>query len=325
VTPLLVLLFGWAILAATMYFLGVDGDTTRRASRGALIPTWFLAIYILVVMLAPIMYKFWQRWGFMSIFALASTGALVDIVFFAAKIEWLGVTNYFWVWLSVHQLGYAWRDGRLGSPARLLVYSAIGLGVLSLLIFKGPYPFAMVGSPDEGLSNTLPPKITLLALGIFQFGLLLSIEAPMRRFLSNVRVWAVTVLINSMIMTLYLWHITVAIVIVSLAVLAGGVGLGLEPGSQAWWLARPVVIAVLYAVLLPVTLLLAPFERRARPEHAPIPAAGRQIAGAIMICFGVAYLALMGFGKAPLLGLDVGAFLMVVAGASISGLLHGFR
>jgi peptidoglycan/LPS O-acetylase OafA/YrhL len=325
VTPLLVLLFGWAILAATMYFLGVDGDTTRRASRGALIPTWFLAIYIFVVMLAPIMYKFWRRWGFFSILALASVGALVDFIFFAADIQWVGITNYFWVWLSVHQLGYAWRDGRLGTPPRLLLYSAIGLGVLWLLIFKGPYPFAMVGSPDEGLSNTLPPKITLLALGIFQFGLLLSIEAPMRRWLSSVRVWAATVLINSMIMTLYLWHITVSIVVISLAVLAGGIGLDLEPGSQEWWLARPVFIAVLYAVLLPVTFLLAPFERRPRPKDAPVPAAGRQIAGAIMICIGVAYLALMGFGKAPILGLDVGAFLMVVAGSSISGLLHGFR
>ena len=44
-----------------------------------------------------------------------------------------------------------------------------------------------------------------------------------------------------------------------------------------------------------------------------------------MICIGVAYLALMGFGKAPVVGLDVGAFLLVVAGASISGLLHGVK
>ncbi|MDH3265669.1 MAG: acyltransferase [Gammaproteobacteria bacterium] len=325
VTPLLALLFGWAILAATLYFLGVDGNTTRFASRGALIPTWFLAIYICVVLLAPLTYKAWQRWGFASLFAFATIGALVDVAFFAADIKWLGVTNYFWVWLSVHHLGYAWRDGRLGSPIRLLAYSAAGLGVLSLLIFKGPYPFAMVGSPDEGLSNTLPPKITLLALGVFQFGLLLAIEAPMRRWLSRVRVWAATVLINSMIMTLYLWHITVAIVVISLAVLAGGFGLGIEPGSQQWWFTRPVFIAVLYTVLLPVTLLLAPFERRARPENAPVPAASRQVAGAVLICIGVAYLALFGFGEALLPGLDIVAFLMVVAGSSVSGLLHGFR
>lgn len=325
VTPLLALLIGWAVIAAAFYLIGVSGDTTKLASRAALIPIWFLAIYIVVVILAPTMYTAWRRWGFVSLFALAAVGALVDYAFFAAGLEWMGWTNYFWVWLSVHHLGFAWRDGRLGSPARLLLYSAIGFGVLWLLIFKGPYPFAMVGSPDEGLSNTLPPKITLLALGIFQFGLLLAIEAPMRRFLSRVRVWAATVLINSMIMTLYLWHITVMVVVVSLSYLADGFGLGIEPGTTEWWLTRPVWLAVLYAILLPVTFALAPLERRPRRADAPVPAAARQVGGALMICLGVAYLALFGFGSAPAPGLDIGAFLLVIAGSWISGLLHGFR
>lgn len=51
----------------------------------------------------------------------------------------------------------------------------------------GPYPLAMVGSPDEGLRNTLPPKATLLALAIAQFGVLLAIESPMRRVLEGLR------------------------------------------------------------------------------------------------------------------------------------------
>ena len=325
VTPLLALILGWAVLAATMYFIGVSGDITRLASRGALIPIWFLAIYIAVVMLAPLTYLAWRRWGFASLFAIAAVGALVDIAFFAAGFEWLGWTNYFWVWLSVHHLGYAWRDGRLGSPARLLTISALGLLVLALLIFKGPYPFAMVGSPDEGLSNTLPPKITLLALGIFQFGLLLSVEAPMRRLLSGLRLWAATVLINGMIMTLYLWHITIMVIVISLAYFADGLGLGMEPGSLEWWLSRPIWIALLYAVLLPLTFLLAPLERRARPADAPVPAAARQVGGAILICLGVALLALFGFGDSPIPGLDIAAFLAVIVGSWTSGLLHGFR
>ena len=325
VTPLLALLLGWAVLAATFYFVGVSGNVTRLASRAALIPIWFLAIYILVVILAPATYRAWKRWGFASFFALAAIGALVDAAFFLANLEWMGWSNYLWVWLSVHQLGYAWRDGRLGSPARLLSYSALGLVALVLLIFKGPYPFAMVGSPDEGLSNTLPPKMTLLALGVLQFGLLLALEAPMRRMLSSVRVWAATVLINGMIMTLYLWHITIMVIVVSLAYLAGGLGLRLEPGSLEWWLSRPIWIALLYAVLLPVTFLLAPLERRARPADAPVPAATRQVGGALLICLGVSYLALFGFGSAPLPGLDIAAFALVIAGATISGLLHGFR
>lgn len=325
VTPLLALLLGWGLLALALWFFNVPGPITQFVTRAALIPIWFLAIYIVVVMLAPLTYKAWRNWGFFSLFAFAGIGALVDFLFFAANMQWLGWTNYFWVWLAVHQLGYAWRDGRLGTPARLLLYAALGFAALYLLILKGPYPFAMVGSPDEDLSNTLPPKITLFALGICQFGLLLAVEGPMRRLLSSVSLWAATVLINSMIMTLYLWHITVMVVVVALAVLAGGIGLQFVPGTADWWLIRPVWIVLLYAILLPVTFVLSPFEQRARPADARPPSAGRQVGGAILICLGVAYLALFGFGDAPVPFLDIIMFFVVVAGSWLSGLLHGLR
>ena len=325
VTPLLVLLLGWTLLAVVLRIAGVSGDVIRLASRAALIPTWFLAIYTMIVLLAPATYLAWRRWGFASFWAFAVIAAVVDFIFFAADIRWAGWSNYFWVWLAVHHLGYAWRDGRMGSPGRLIVYSILGMSALVLLIFQGPYPFAMVGSPDVGLSNTLPPKITLLALGITQFGLLLAIEAPMRRMLSGVRIWAATVLINSMIMTLYLWHLTVMVIIVALAFLAGGLGLGLDPGSAEWWATRPIWIGVLYAVLLPVTLLLSTFERRPRAADAATPAAARLVGGAMLLCLGVALLALFGLGTTPIPHLDIAALVMVVVGAGISGLLPGFK
>ncbi|MBT8109493.1 MAG: acyltransferase [Gammaproteobacteria bacterium] len=321
VSPLLVLLFAWALLAAILHFSGVTGDVLRLASRASLIPIWFLAIYTVVVVLAPATYIAWRRWGFASFWALAVVGALVDIAFFAADQRWLGWSNYLWVWLAVHHLGYAWRDGRMGSPARRLTYSALGLLLLAVLIFMGPYPFAMVGSPDEALSNTLPPKITLLVLGIAQFGLLLAIEAPMRRLLSGLRLWAATVLINSMIMTLYLWHLTVMVILISILYLAGGFGLGIEPATLEWWLTRPVWIGVLYACLIPVALALGPLERRTRPADAVVPSAARLVAGALLICLGVALLALFGFGSSPLPFLDIASFVLVVLGAGISGLL----
>ncbi len=321
VTPTLFLLIAWAALAAILHFSGVSGRVLQLASRAALIPTWFLAIYIMIVTLAPATYIAWQRWGFASLWAFAILGALGDLAYFGSDFKWIGWSNYFWVWLSVHHLGYAWRDGRLGSPAKLIAYSALGLAALILLTQMGPYPNAMVGSPSGEVSNTTPPKMTLLALGIFQFGLLLAIEAPMRRLLSGLRFWAATVLINSMIMTLYLWHLTIMVIVVALLFLAGGIGLGLEPGSFDWWITRPLWIGFLFVVLLPAALLLAPLERRARPSDLPIPGAGRQIVGAALVCLGIALLAMYGFGDSPLPHLDIAAFLMVLAGAGMSGLV----
>jgi len=201
------------------------------------------------------------------------------------------------------------------------VYSLLGFVSLYLLIHKGPYPLAMVGSPDEGLSNTLPPKVTLLALGIFQFGLLLALEGPMRRALDNLRLWAATVLINSMIMTIYLWHITIMVLLGSVMYLAGGFGFRIEPGTQEWWLTRPVWIGVLAILLVPVALVLSALERRGRNPNAPVPAAGRQVVGAVMVCLGIALLAMWGFGGAPIRGFGVGAFLLIIIGAFLGGLL----
>jgi peptidoglycan/LPS O-acetylase OafA/YrhL len=323
VAPLLVLVIGWAVIGITMGLFGVSPAVIQYASQAALIPTWFLAIYIMVVILAPLTYRFWHGLGFVSFAILVAVAALVDISFFVADIRWPGWSNYFWVWLAVHHLGYAWRDGRLGGPALMLACSAAGFAALALLILKGPYPLAMVGSPDEGLSNTLPPKITLLALGVFQFGLLLALEVPMRRVLANLRLWAATVLVNSMIMTVYLWHITVMIVFVALLYLAGGVGLGVEPGTPAWWYSRPLWIAVLIVLLVPVALLLAPLERRARDTDASVPSAPRQIAGATMLCLGIALLAMYGYGGGPIPHLDAMSFAMVIVGAAISGVMPG--
>jgi surface polysaccharide O-acyltransferase-like enzyme len=325
VSPLLVLLLGWALLALIMRFAGVSGGVIRLTSQAALIPIWFLAIYIVVVILAPATYAAWRRWGFASFWGFVALAVLTDLAFFGANLRWLGWSNYFWVWLAVHHLGYAWRDGRMGSPVRLLSYSALGLLALILLVFVGPYPLSMVGAPEGPVSNTLPPKITLLALGIFQFGLLLAIETPMRRRLQGLRLWTATVLVNSMIMTLYLWHVTVMVILVALAYLAGGPGLGLEPGTSEWWLSRPAWLSILTAALLPVALLFSPLERRGRPADAPVPSAARQIAGATLICLGVAVLALYGFGGTRIVGLDVAAFVSVVVGAGASGLLPALK
>jgi len=124
VIPLLVLLTAWAAIATILHLFGARPEVIEYASKAALIPTWFLAIYIMVVILAPSMYNFWRRLGFASFWIFVAVAALVDFLFFAADIRWPGWTNYFWVWLAVHHLGFAWRDDRMGSPARLIMYSA---------------------------------------------------------------------------------------------------------------------------------------------------------------------------------------------------------
>lgn len=321
VLPVMLLMLVWAGIALIMGALNVAPDAIQYMSRASLIPTWFLAIYLMVVLLAPLAWRFWHAAGYGSVAVLAALAIAVDVLFFAFEQRAFGWSNYFWVWLAVHQLGFAWRSGRLPAAGVLLLIALAGFAALWLMVFKGPYPLAMVGSPDEGLSNTLPPKATLIALAFAQFGVLMALEAPLRRALNNLRLWTFTVLINSMIMTIYLWHITVMIVFGGLLYLAGGFGFGLEPGTGAWWLSRPLWIAILWALLLPLALLLSPLERRGRPQEAPVPGALRQVAGAVAIGLGIAILAMFGFGDQPADWIDVTAFALTLGGALLAGLL----
>jgi len=324
-TPLTALLAAWAVLALVMHLSAASPQLIQLVTSAALIPTWFLAIYIMTVLLAPMMYAFWQRLGFISIVIPVAVAVLMDTAFFAFEIRWPSWSNYFWVWLPIHSLGFAWRDGRLGNSGQHLLYSALALGSLWLLVFYGPYPLAMVGSPGMEISNTTPPKITLLALGLFQFGLLMLFEKPMRNALCGPRLWTATVLVNSMIMTIYLWHITLAVMLVGLLYVAGGLGIGFEPGGFDWWLTRPLWVLALGALLVPVALLLSPLERMSRAADAANVSAPRQVAGAILLCLGVALLARFGFGNPPVPGLDLVAIALAMGGAAICGALPGFR
>jgi len=325
-SPMLLLVLFWAVLSVILYFSGFGSATVAFVSQAALVPTWFLAIYTMIVILAPVTYAFWRRLGFISLAIYIMLAVLVDVAFFVLDWQLLGWVNYFFVWLAAHHLGFAWRDGRLPTPMMLLAISVCALLLLAWLILAGPYPLAMAGSPEGDLvSNTLPPKITLLALGIFQFGLLMAIERPMRRVLSSHRLWTVTVLINSMIMTIYLWHMTILVGLLSLANLSGGIGITIEPGAPMWWWSRPLWLLVLSILLMPVALLLSSLERVTRDKNSPVPNRWRLIGGAALVGAGLVFATLLGFDGNLLNWTNIVAIGLVLGGASVCGLSPRLR
>ena len=239
----------------------------------------------------------------------------IDATFFAG-VKWVGWINYLFVWSAVHQLGYAWQEGKIGGTASRLALAAIGLVALLCLVRFGPYPISMVGVPGDGVSNTTPPKISLLALAALQAGLLLALEPPLRRWLKRLVPWTATILVNGMIMTIFLWHMTAVLSVMAVSNALGGAGLTLEPGSGAWWAARPIWLAVLLATLIPFVLLMSRFERPKTIPDAPVAPAWRLVIGALLVCFGLGFLALRGVAGDHLLGLD-----LTVVGAPFLGAL----
>jgi len=313
--PIVPLILAWAAMAFVFRLFGVSYEIIRVGSILALVPMWFLAVYLLVVLLVPVTRAVWKRFGIVSFWTLVVAAVCVDVLrFHDGHRPAVGWVNYLFVWVAMHQLGYLWRDGRLAGPRRALPWLAGGVIAWVALTHYGPYPISMVGVPGDEVSNTLPPDVLLLALGAAQTGLVLALEVPMRRLLDNTRVWAATVLVNGTIMTVYLWHLTVLALLVGLAKLTGGIGLHFVPGTQAWWLARIPWFVALTAGMVVLLPLVGRFERASPLPTGFQPATPRILTGAALVSAGIAYLTLGGIAAEGAIGVRG-----IVVGGTIVG------
>jgi peptidoglycan/LPS O-acetylase OafA/YrhL len=315
--PLMPLLLLWVALGLVGRWAGVSPAMIRIGSQAALVPIWFLAVYVLVVLLVPATYRAWDGRGMGSFALLAAAAVTVDAIAFGAGFGAIRWINYLFVWLAVHQMGYAWRDGRIAGVRAPLSWATGGLIVLVVLVTVAGYPRSMVGVPGEPVTNTLPPTVAMLALGCLQGGLLLSLQGPLRRWLARARPWTATVLVNGMIMTVYLWHLTVMVLLIGLGIALGGVGLGLVPGSTTWWLTRPAWMALLATALVPFIAVFGRLER-AGGRAAALPA-WRLVIGSLLVCAGLALIALDGIGADGPLGIRWAVVLSALAGAALAG------
>lgn len=261
ITPTFPVLLLWAALAVALTQAGLPREQIRMATEAALIPVWFLAVYLLVTACTPLAYRAWQRFGWLSFAVFIPAAMLTDWLTFTHDVPYINFTNFLWVFLAVHQLGFAWLAGRFDNRLFALAWAAAGLAVLIRITVYGFYPVSMVSAPD-GFSNSLPPTLALFALGMVQSGLVLALEPLGRRMLANLNIWTATVLMNGMIMTIYLWHLTAFVLVMTVTWLAfGGVGLDAVPGTGAWWASRPLWIAIYIAALLPMIAIFARHER----------------------------------------------------------------
>jgi fucose 4-O-acetylase-like acetyltransferase len=317
--PVVPLLVVWMVGGWIGLRVGLDWEILQLASRVALVPTWFLAAYVVIVTLAPAALWLWERSGWWSIAGGLAFAALSDVLSIGAGVVWVGFLNYVFVWGTVHQLGYAWVDDRLVSRGRRATLAAVGLGVTLALVAWGPYPVAMVGLDTAQITNSYPPRVTLAFLGLFQAGTILLIEPMLTRSMSRSRPWTAVVAISSRIMTVFLWHLTAMVIVIGLGLVTDGWGFGIEPLSAAWWLTRPVWFIVL---IVPTAILIAIFGRYERPEtdaRTP-PPWWRPVIAVALVCAGLGFLAAIGIADED--GLNGLVLSLPIVGVVLGGVSH---
>jgi fucose 4-O-acetylase-like acetyltransferase len=322
--PVMPLLAVWTVGAHLLLQFGLDPELVRIGSQAAFVPVWFLATYVMVVALTPVTLGLWDRYGWKALLLTGAVAGLVDLVTLAGPVPApVGFLNYLFVWGTVHSLGHAWADSRIGGVTHRLAASVAGLAATAALVVFGPYPVAMVGLVTDGVNNSQPPKVTLLTLAVFQAGMILALEGPARRWLERVRVWTGVVLISGRIMTLYLWHMTAMVLLIGSLLLADGFGLGLATATQDWWMTRPIWLAVLALATIPFVLVFGRFERP-DVDHRPAPRAWQPVIAVVLACVGLGVLAAHGIANGDSVnGLAVALPIIAILIGGVGGARRG--
>jgi hypothetical protein len=291
INPVLPLFLIWTLFAAFGTAAGVERGIVSMAAQLALVPVWFLSVYLIVSALVPWTYALWQRFGLGSFWGLVAAVVVVDILTLKFNVPYINFLNFIFIWCAIHQLGYAWNAGYF-TPAKAWLWAGGGALTLAALIIFGPYPVAMIGVPGANLSNSMPPTLALLALGVTQTGVALALEPAGRRMLDNLRIWTATVLLNGMIMSVYLWHLTAFVFVMVAAWLMGGIGLHAMPGSGDWWMTRPIWFALYIVMLIPLVGMFARFEQPKPMPKRPDPLPHwRLVLGLVLTCIGLGFTA----------------------------------
>lgn len=312
-------IMGSAVAVALL--LGADRSVVAQAGWGIALQLWFLPVYMLLILLAVPMVRAWHRGGWRVLAVALALLAAVDVLMRVADVRGVGWLSYLLAPGAGLLLGIAWQAGAFARRSIPLAMLLGGTASLLVLVLAFDYPPWMVGVPGEPTSNTAPPNLALAAYATAQIGAVLLLEQPLRRWLRRPRAWRLTARGNAVIMTLYLWHM-VPVVLVAAVMVALDLPSGPEPGTAAWWLLRPVWIALLGVVLLGLVRLVGRFELApVRPAEPAGPLAFVLLLACVALtAYALSRLAVGGFAPSGHLALvPLGAYAAGVAALHLAG------
>ena len=260
--PAVVLGATWLVVLA----LGAAaGQVTLAATalHAAAIPLWFLANYTIDTALAPFVLPAFRR-NPARFAALLGSAFLFFEGLRILQVPALPQVNWVLGWLIFQVMGMAWRDGMLPTGRKLLAMAAgFWAATVALVTSGGPWIVSMVNIAGVENSPTAPPTLSLMTFGA-AFSLTAIAAAPhiSAALAARPKAWTAVVGANTVAMSVYLWHMTAAII--ATAIMHFTVGLPThEVGSLAWWTFKIPTIGASIFFLVPIVIVVSRFERNA--------------------------------------------------------------
>lgn len=234
--------------------LAIAPELVATVVVGAGAPLWFIAAYTLCQTLIPVLVRLHERYAGQTLAVLLAGVVLVDVARFASGITQIGYLNMLFVWPLVQQLGFGYADGWFARRTWWQLVALIGAcyGTLWALTAVGPY--------DPNMLDMLnPPTLPLVVLGLAQACALRLLRPALAKLMATHAARAVVFLVGSRLMTIYLWHLPVIIILAGVALLIPGASP--EPASPAWWWSRILVYVLVLGALFALSLLVGRWEQ----------------------------------------------------------------
>ena len=316
------------LVAVTLTALYTGARLLEPLNHSLTVHLWFLLTLLGVQALLGLSHRADRRWGLKAVVGLIVIAAAIDLLrawptspgallqlgsLVTEQHDLFGWLNAIVIWLVPQQLGIAWWRGRFGGRRAGLGFLLLGVAWLGGAVALG-YPVGMVNGEIGGDTNLLPPTLALLGVIWLQIGVVLTFEAPVRRFLERRRTERLMAMFGALGLQLYLWHKLAELPAIWLG---ERLGIGMDaamPGEAGFWLARLEWIALCGLAVTPVIIAVVFFERRRKKEVAHAVDTKAILAG------GAALIA--GLGISLALGAFPGAIFGLVGVAAASYLLR---
>ncbi|MDJ0954212.1 MAG: acyltransferase family protein [Acidimicrobiia bacterium] len=248
----------------------LEAEWTWSAVILVLSPLWFLVVYLVLVLIAPLAIRAHWRWGELVLVWLVGLAAVLDVLRFHHLQGWAAWMNFIVIWGLAHQLGFFY-DRLVAAPRRVgWMFFWGGLFGLVALTNMGFYPRSVVGVPGERFSNMGPPTLAIVALTLLQVGLVLLARDWVMTKLDTSPAWQRTFRwVNGNSLPLYLLHTTGMALAIVVIFVATDYLPPAEPNAE-WWLTRPIWLIAPALATYPFLVLYARVtEPRDSREHSP--------------------------------------------------------
>ena len=220
--PVLVLIFSVSIVLNVLLrtnlipnYLTTTEDGVISLVEFTLWPLWLVSIYMVMVMFAPLTIYLHKKYPYLTLLVFGLATFFIDIIEVPINYSYIQVFNYLFFWLTIHQLGYFYADGkiqilnkRIYFMLALLSYGFLYYQVIfnNILLNFANYRLNSIGNED-------PPSAYYLVVSLAFIFFLISLQTYIDKLLNNRKVWLIFSHVHSNIYTIYLWHLISLIVV----------------------------------------------------------------------------------------------------------------